>query len=215
MIFTNKLLKIIKQRRSIVIFAAISAIIFSVILYKTHTNIKLNKLQINQLQEHIGIITQENQDLLCANERLLAVMDSLPLGSPILDTMKISSNYGWRRRPLGLGYGFHGGIDIYAAWSDTVHASGHGVVKKAYWLGGYGRCIVITHAGGYESYYAHLYRMFVEEGDSVISGQPIARAGNSGNVTGPHLHYEIRRDGRTADPLEYMDKFFNNLLTEW
>ena len=92
MIFTNKLLKIIKQRRSIVIFAAISAIIFSVILYKTHTNIKLNKLQINQLQEHIGIITQENQDLLCANERLLAVMDSLPLGSPILDTMKISSN---------------------------------------------------------------------------------------------------------------------------
>ena len=215
MIFTNKLLKIIKQRRSIVIFAAISAIIFSVILYKTHTNIKLNKLQINQLQEHIGIITQENQDLLCANERLLAVMDSLPLGSPILDTMKISSNYGWRRRPLGLGYGFHGGIDIYAAWSDTVHASGHGVVKKAYWLGGYGRCIVITHAGGYESYYAHLYRMFVEEGDSVISGQPIARAGNSGNVTGPHLHYEIRRDGRTSDPLEYMDKFFNNLLTEW
>jgi len=215
MIFTNKLLKIIKQRRSIVILVAISATIIACFLHNQHTNIKVQKLQINQLQEHIGIITQENQDLLCANERLLAVMDSLPLGSPILDTMKISSNYGWRRRPLGLGYGFHGGIDIYAAWSDTVHASGHGVVKKAYWLGGYGRCIVITHAGGYESYYAHLYRMFVEEGDSVITGQAIGRAGNSGNVTGPHLHYEIRRDGRTADPLEYMDKFFNNLLTEW
>jgi len=215
MIFTNKLLKIIKQRRSIVILTAISAIIFSIILHKQHTNIELQKLQLKSKQNHIEIITQENQDLLCENEMLRGVMDSLPLGSPILDTMKISSNYGWRRRPLGLGYGFHGGIDIYAAWSDTVHSSGHGVVKKAYWLGGYGRCIVITHAGGYESYYAHLYRMFVEEGDSVITGQAIGRAGNSGNVTGPHLHYEIRRDGRTADPLEYMDRFFNNLLTEW
>ena len=214
MIFTNKLLKIINKRRRILLLVTVSAIVFGLILEKRNSQIKLQKLQLKHQQEHIEFITQENQYLLCDNERLLAMMDSLPLGSPILDTMRISSNYGWRRRPLGLGYGFHGGIDIYAAWSDTVHASGHGVVKKAYWLGGYGRCIVITHAGGYESYYAHLYRMFVEEGDSVITGQAIGRAGNSGNVTGPHLHYEIRRDGRTADPLEYMDRFFNIQLTQ-
>ena len=214
MIFTNKLLKIINKRRRILVLVIVSAIVFGLILEKRNSQIKLQKLQLKHQQEHIEFITQENQYLLCDNERLLAVMDSLPLGSPILDTMRISSNYGWRRRPLGLGYGFHGGIDIYAAWSDTVHASGHGVVKKAYWLGGYGRCIVITHAGGYESYYAHLYRMFVEEGDSVITGQAIGRAGNSGNVTGPHLHYEIRRDGRTADQLEYMDRFFNIQLTQ-
>mgnify|MGYP001192105671 FL=1 len=214
MIFTNKLLKIINKRRRILVLVIVSAIVFGLILEKRNSQIKLQKLQLKHQQEHIEFITQENQYLLCDNERLLAMMDSLPLGSPILDTMRISSNYGWRRRPLGLGYGFHGGIDIYAAWSDTVHASGHGVVKKAYWLGGYGRCIVITHAGGYESYYAHLYRMFVEEGDSVITGQAIGRAGNSGNVTGPHLHYEIRRDGRTADPLEYMDRFFNIQLTQ-
>ena len=214
MIFTNKLLKIINKRRRILVLVIVSAIVFGLILEKRNSQIKLQKLQLKHQQEHIEFITQENQYLLCDNERLLAMMDSLPLGSPILDTMRISSNYGWRRRPLGLGYGFHGGIDIYAAWSDTVHASGHGVVKKAYWLGGYGRCIVITHAGGYESYYAHLSRMFVEEGDSVITGQAIGRAGNSGNVTGPHLHYEIRRDGRTADPLEYMDRFFNIQLTQ-
>ena len=214
MIFTNKLLKIINKRRRIILLASISATAIILFTLKQQSQIKLQKLQLNHQQNHIEFITQENQDLLCENEMLLAVMDSLPLGSPILDTMRISSNYGWRRRPLGLGYGFHGGIDIYAAWSDTVHASGHGVVKKAYWLGGYGRCIVITHAGGYESYYAHLYRMFVEEGDSVITGQAIGRAGNSGNVTGPHLHYEIRRDGRTADPLEYMDRFFNIQLTQ-
>ena len=175
---------------------------------------KYHKLQIKQQQEYIENLDKDNQVLLCDNERLRAIMDSLPLGSPILDTMRVSSNYGWRKNLFGLGSRFHSGIDIFAAWSDTVHASGHGVVKKAYWLGGYGRCIVITHAGGYESYYAHLYRMFVKEGDSIISGQPIGRAGNSGNVTGPHLHYEIRRDSKTADPLEYMDLLFNNLLTK-
>jgi len=173
---------------------------------------KQQKLQLKKQQEYIGLLQETNQTLLCDNERLRAIMDSLPLGSPILDTMKVSSNYGWRRNLFGLGSRFHSGIDIYAAWSDTVYSSGHGIVKKAYWLGGYGRCIVITHAGGYESYYAHLYKMFVKEGDSIASGQPIGRAGNSGNVTGPHLHYEIRRGSKTADPLEYIDLLFNNLF---
>ena len=205
MIFTNKLVKITKQRRRIVISVVISAIIFSIISYNFHHQIKSQKLQLKQQQDYIGFITQDNQVLLCETERLLAIMDSLPLGSPIHDTMRISSKYGWRRNPLGLGWAFHPGIDIYAAWSDTVHASGDGIVKKAYWFGGYGRCIVITHVGGYESYYAHLYRMFVNEGDSVKTGQPLGRAGNSGQVTGPHLHYEIRRGEKTADPLEFID----------
>jgi len=193
---------------AVVLFATISLI--STIDYEEKE--KQHKLQIKQQQEYIVNLDKSNQTLLCDNERLRAIMDSLPLGSPILDTMKVSSNYGWRRNLFGLGSRFHSGIDIYAAWSDTVYSSGHGIVKKAYWLGGYGRCIVITHAGGYESYYAHLYKMFVKEGDSIASGQPIGRAGNSGNVTGPHLHYEIRRGSKTADPLEYIDLLFNNLF---
>ena len=188
-----------------------AAILFLVFAIDYEEKEKNHKVQLKHQQEYIGFLQETNQALLCDNERLRGVLDSLPLGSPILDTLRISSNYGWRKNLFGFGRRFHSGIDIFAAWSDTVHASGHGVVKKAYWLGGYGRCIVITHAGGYESYYAHLYRMFVEEGDSVISGQPIGRAGNSGNVTGPHLHYEIRRDSKTADPLEYIGILFNNL----
>ena len=172
---------------------------------------RLQKLQIKDQLNHIDIITQETQELLCENEMLLAVMDSLPLGSPILDTIKISSNYGWRKRPLGLGYGFHSGLDINAVWWDTIHSSGHGIVKSAYWMGGYGRCVVIQHVGGYESTYAHLFRIFVNKGDSVKRGQPIGRAGNSGAVTGPHLHYEIRRNGESADPLEYIDMIYKIL----
>ena len=170
---------------------------------------KQQKLQLKKQQEYIGLLQETNQTLLCDNERLKGVMDSLPLGSPILDNLRVSSNYGWRKNLFGFGRRFHSGIDIFAAWSDTVYSSGHGIVKKAYWLGGYGRCIVVSHAGGYESYYAHLYRMFVKEGDSIVTGQALGRAGNSGNVTGPHLHYEIRRDSKTADPLKYMGLLFN------
>tara|TARA_R110001583_G_scaffold3293_38_gene21430 strand:- start:174 stop:845 length:672 start_codon:yes stop_codon:yes gene_type:complete len=211
MIFTNKLVKLIKERRNIIIFLAfLAAFLFIISGLHQHINrdqiqLKHHKLQIKSQQDNINILTLDNQLLLCANERLLGILDSLPLGSPIIDTIKISSKYGSRRNPLGKGWGFHSGIDIFAAWSDTVYASGNGIVKKAHWFGGYGRCVVISHVGGYESYYAHLYRIFVEDGDSIKKGQPLGRAGNSGAVTGPHLHYEIRRGEETANPLEFME----------
>ena len=132
-------------------------------------------------------------------------MDSLPLGSPINDSIKISSNYGSRRNPFGNGWNFHSGLDIHAWIYDTIYATGSGIVKKANWMGGYGRCIVIDHAGGYESTYAHLYRIFIEKGDTIYKGQAIARAGNSGAVTGPHLHYEIRRNKISANPIKYIN----------
>jgi len=174
---------------------------------------KLHKLQIKHQLNHIDLITQENQYLLCDNERLLATLDSLPLGSPITDNIKISSNYGWRKNPLGIGWRFHGGLDIHAAWWDTIYATGTGIVSTASWNYGYGRCIVINHAGSYKAVYGHLYKIFVKRGELVSKGQPIGRAGNSGAVTGPHLHYEIRRNNKTTDPLEYIDVLFNNLLT--
>ena len=132
-------------------------------------------------------------------DSLLNIVDSLPLGSP-LDTLEISSDYGWRKSPVGLGWQMHAGTDYMAAWHDTVYATGNGVVRKTHWMGGYGRCIVIDHAWGYQSKYAHLYKYFVEKGDTVYKGQAIARAGNSGAVTGPHLHYEVRRGKKTVNP---------------
>ena len=63
---------------------------------------------------------------------------------------------------------------------------------------------MVEHTGGYVSVYAHLYKIFIQKGDSIKKGQPIGRAGNSGNVTGPHLHYEIRRHGVHTDPIYYI-----------
>jgi len=202
MVFNNRL----KIVMSIIILVLLYFIYSGSNTIKIYSNtVELQKLQLKSKQNHIVIIDKENQKLLCDNERLLGILDSLPLGSPITDTLKISSKYGSRLNPLGKGWSFHSGLDIFAAWSDTVHASGNGIVKKAHWFGGYGRCVVISHIGEYESYYAHLYRIFVQQGDSIKKGQPIGRAGNSGAVTGPHLHYEIRRNGESTDPMKYIE----------
>ena len=131
------------------------------------------------------------------------ILNSLPLGSP-LDTLILSDDYGPRRNPINGGWQFHKGCDYLAAWQDTVYAAGNGIVSKAKWNYGYGRCIIINHIDQYQTYYAHLHRMFVNPGDTVIKGQPIGRAGNSGAVTGPHLHYEIRKNKKTANPSDYI-----------
>ena len=154
------------------------------------------KSRVDSLNNHIDSL---NNDINTLEEYL----DSLPLGSP-LDTLVISSNYGWRKLPLYGGWRMHSGTDFFAAWNDTIYATGNGLVSNVGWNYGYGRQIKIEHCGEYYSSYSHLYRFFVKRGDSVTLGQPIARAGNSGMVTGPHLHYEISRWDKTIDPMKVL-----------
>ena len=176
---------------------------FFLVLMGNYYNTQLDMIEdktntkLDSLQNHIDSL---NKDINILEEYL----DSLPLGSP-LDTLVISSNYGWRRSPIYRGWRMHSGTDFFAAWSDTVYATGNGLVTKVRSNFGYGRQIKIEHCGDYYSSYSHLYRYLVKEGDSVSLGQPIARAGNSGMVTGPHLHYEILRGGKTTNPIEFID----------
>ena len=163
---------------------------------------KIEKLRLDN-NIKVDSLSQE-MDSLCNDIHILhQYLDSLPLGSP-LDTLVISSNYGWRRSPVYRGWRMHRGTDFLAAWSDTVYATGHGKVSKSGWNFGYGRQIRVSHCSGYESSYSHLHRLFVKVGDSVSLGDPIARAGNSGAVTGPHLHYEVIRDGKKSNPMEFI-----------
>jgi len=176
---------------------------FFLIWSHNNYNAKLDSMQqetesrMDSLHQHIDSLTN---DLNTLDQYL----DSLPLGSP-LDSLVISSNYGWRRSPIYRGWRMHSGTDFFAAWSDTVYATGNGLVTKVRRNFGYGRQIKIEHCGDYYSSYSHLYRYLVKEGDSVCLGQPIARAGNSGMVTGPHLHYEILRGDKTTNPMEIID----------
>jgi len=95
----------------------------------------------------------------------------------------------------------HSGIDIAVPVGSPVRAAGGGVVEKAGTDSAFGLFVLLQHLGRYETMYGHASRLLVREGDSVQAGQVIALSGNSGRSTAPHLHFEIRLDGKPLDPL--------------
>jgi murein DD-endopeptidase MepM/ murein hydrolase activator NlpD len=112
----------------------------------------------------------------------------------------LSSRYGDRVHPTGGDRRFHGGLDLRAREGTPVYAAADGVVSTSGTSGAYGSMVVVDHAGGLQTLYAHHQRNLVEAGDPVRRGQPIALVGHSGNATGDHLHFEVRWDGGTVDP---------------
>lgn len=118
---------------------------------------------------------------------------------PTPSANNITSPYGYRNCPFH-GREFHSGIDIGISYGNVV-ATRAGTVTRASSFGGYGNCIDISHGGGLSSRYAHLSKFKVKKGDKVSAGQIIAISGSTGNSTGPHLHFEIRENGKTVSPL--------------
>ena len=119
-----------------------------------------------------------------------------------IDGARISSRYGRRRHPI-LGYTkMHRGIDFAAPRGTPIYAAGHGTVEVAGRNGGYGKYIRLRHNGSYKTAYAHLkgYARGVSRGRRVRQGQVIGYVGSTGRSTGPHLHYEILRNGRQMNP---------------
>lgn len=121
---------------------------------------------------------------------------------PIASTnVKVNSRYGYRRDPFTRRSKFHSGVDLKAVWGDPIGASLAGTVQSAKWHRGYGNLVVIDHGGGVTTYYAHLSSFEVQEGDRVNRGTIVGYAGRTGRATSPHLHYELRFDGRPVNPL--------------
>jgi murein DD-endopeptidase MepM/ murein hydrolase activator NlpD len=115
----------------------------------------------------------------------------------------ITSPFGHRRLRIG-GSNFHTGIDIDGNTGDPIVAARSGLVTFAGWRGGFGKLVIIT-AGDTEYFYAHASRLLVRVGDVVEQGQLIALIGTTGIVTGSHLHFEIRINGRIVDPLPLLE----------
>ena len=114
---------------------------------------------------------------------------------------RLTSRFGMRHHPL-LGYTrLHKGVDFAAAYGSPVLAAASGNIVGAGWAGGYGRQVRIAHGNGLASSYSHLSRLAVAAGSFVRAGQVIGYAGSSGLSTGPHVHYEVRRNGVPVDPL--------------
>jgi len=113
---------------------------------------------------------------------------------------EITSEFGYRDDPIRHRTRYHKGLDFHAPRGTPIHAAAPGIVRMARRWGTYGRIIVIDHGDGIETRYAHLSRYRVSEGDYVAANAIIGLSGASGRVTGPHLHFEVRQDGRAVDP---------------
>ena len=115
-------------------------------------------------------------------------------------TPEVSSGFGVRHDPIDGSQRFHSGIDIAAQEGSPVLAAAPGVVRRAGQRGGYGNAVEIDNGGGISTLYGHASAVAVQEGQSVKAGEPVAFVGHTGRATGPHLHFEVRKDGKPIDP---------------
>jgi murein DD-endopeptidase MepM/ murein hydrolase activator NlpD len=123
---------------------------------------------------------------------------------PVEGYSRISSSFGYRIHPIFNVQKLHTGIDIPAPTGTAVRAASDGVVIYADWLGSYGKAVMIDHGGGIVTLYAHNSSILVSEGENVSRGQSIAKIGSTGVSTGPHLHFEVRKNGAYVDPISWL-----------
>lgn len=117
---------------------------------------------------------------------------------------RITSDFGYRVHPIYKTRKFHSGLDIGVPWGRKIVAAGTGTVLYADWYGGYGKTVMIDHGGGIVSLYAHNSSLKVKAGDFVKAGETIALAGSTGLSTGPHLHFEVRQNGKVINPKPWL-----------
>ncbi len=117
---------------------------------------------------------------------------------------RLSSGYGYRRHPVYRVRKFHTGIDVAAPSGTPIRCGGDGIVVHAARWGGYGRCVIVDHGGGLATLYGHCSRLAVTKGQTVTQGQVIGYVGSTGLSTGPHLHFEVRRNGRHTNPKPFL-----------
>jgi murein DD-endopeptidase MepM/ murein hydrolase activator NlpD len=135
--------------------------------------------------------------------RLLFNLAYTPLGYPFAGT--ITSTFGHRENPFGgNNIETHKGVDISGPIGAPVKAMAKGEVEFAGRRGGFGNCIMIKHANGYETLYGHLSKILVHVGQKVDIGENIGKIGSTGRSTGPHLHYEVHKNGKQINPESFL-----------
>lgn len=125
---------------------------------------------------------------------------------PVPSSTRITSPYGYRTHPILKTKKFHTGIDVGASTGSAVIAGNDGTVIFSGYYGGYGYTVIVDHGGQISTLYAHNSKLLVQEGDTVKRGQNIAKIGSTGLSTGPHLHFEVRKNGQHTNPMNYLGK---------
>lgn len=163
-----------------------------------------NQAMLEKLQADAEAITSVAVDKGSSSSNSTYTGGEMAWPVPSVGTSNITSVYGWRTHPIfGVGRG-HSGVDIGAPHGVAVVAANPGKVIYSGWYGGYGNCIMIDHGGGVVTLYGHNSSLKAYEGQRVSRGQTIALIGSTGWSTGPHCHFEVRINGKTTDPLDYI-----------
>ena len=160
-------------------------------------------VEVRDLQRANGISSPRHLQI-GARIRIPNGEELLTFANPLRIPLVVTSKYGYRPHPVTGRYQMHEGIDFRAATGTRVYASRAGKVIFAGRKGGYGKVVGIEHADDFTTWYGHLSRIRVKNGQWVSQGKVIGLSGNTGISTGPHLHFEIRYKGRSEKPTQYL-----------
>lgn len=159
------------------------------------------EMMIEKLILQMDMDMQEREPARATKGEGRSIIASLPSIRPIIG--QITSAFGMRMHPILKRPIFHAGTDFSAPVGTRVLVTADGVVTSSGFDGGYGKKVVIDHGFGYQTIYAHLSKAVVRQGQRVHRGDVIAFSGNTGRSTGPHLHYEVRKDHDVVNPTAY------------
>lgn len=162
----------------------------------------------------LGDTLERLQSQLIDRERQMVILETfitarqltklaVPSGTPLFESY-ISSEFGRRTDPFTGELAFHPGVDLAANEGALVHSVAPGVVTWAGERAGYGKLVEINHGNGYITRYGHNSRLLVHVGDKVKKGQNVSQVGSTGRSTGPHLHFEVIKNGQTVNPISYL-----------
>lgn len=169
--------------------------------------------RLDQLTSQLFVQSVSFDEVAQLTLRKQEMLASIPSVQPIpTDHTEISSGFGERLHPIHKIVKMHAGMDFTSAVGTEIHATGDGVVEFAdYATNGYGIHVIIDHGFDYKTLYGHMDRLNVQRGQRVKRGDVIGRVGNTGLSSGPHLHYEVHKNGVPIDPANF---FFNDLTPE-
>jgi len=172
------------------------------------------KKRIGRLQRMLVAQSKSYEEVFALARDKDKMLQSIPAIQPVSnkDLKRIASGFGMRIHPIYKIAKMHSGLDFTADIGAEVYATGDGVVQSIDdKLSGYGHHVMLKHGFGFETLYAHLSKVLVRPGEKVKRGQVIGYVGNSGTSTGPHLHYEVMKNGEKVNPVFY---FYNDITPE-
>jgi Peptidase family M23 len=182
--------------------------------YETSEGIIETQKRLNVVQRRLVSQSKSYMEVFEMAKAQNQMLQSIPAIQPVSNTdlKRIASGFGFRIHPIYKIAKMHTGLDFTADIGTEIYATGDGIVESVdSRLSGYGHHVVIQHGYGYQTLYAHMSRVAVNPGDKVMRGQVIGYVGNTGTSTGPHLHYEVIKNGEKVDPAFY---FYSDITPE-